>query len=353
MSVYMSGRAWAYVGAVLGGAVSIAANVAHSFVTPQGAPADWSPDSGAVVGAVVWPVFLFVAVEILARVSWPNGVSWRIVRWGGLLPVALVAALVSYRHLSGLLAHYGEEPLVVVLGPLAVDGLMIMATAALMATSRSATPALMPIPQQNHAASTTIPVPTTPIPTTVNPVAPSTVDTQAAPSFMDDAPARSAMDDRPERPANEPAPAAAPTPADLAARRRKTPAPTGPVAASLAPVETSRPARRPSPRPRRDDDAPPRPSAPSTADSSVNALDRARPAAPAVLSPEVLAMASRVAKQYRADNDGTPINANQLAVRLKVTSEEAAQALAVLDLGPDSPNTPIPSVNGRSARVTR
>ena len=39
-------------------------------------------------------------------------------------------------------------------------------------------------------------------------------------------------------------------------------------------------------------------------------------------------MAARVARQYRADNDGTPINANQLAVRLKVTSDEAAQALA-------------------------
>ena len=34
----MTGRAWAYVGAVLGGAVSVAANVAHSYVPPDGAP---------------------------------------------------------------------------------------------------------------------------------------------------------------------------------------------------------------------------------------------------------------------------------------------------------------------------
>ena len=51
-----------------------------------------------------------------------------------MLPVAFVAALVSYRHLSGLLAFYGEEPIVCVLGPLAVDGLMVMATGAILAT---------------------------------------------------------------------------------------------------------------------------------------------------------------------------------------------------------------------------
>jgi hypothetical protein len=56
-----------------------------------------------VVGAIVWPVFLFVAVEILARVVWPHGWSWGFVRWAGLLPVAGVAAFVSYRHMSGLL----------------------------------------------------------------------------------------------------------------------------------------------------------------------------------------------------------------------------------------------------------
>ena len=34
-----TGRGWAYIGAGLGGAVSIAANVAHSYVPPAGAPA--------------------------------------------------------------------------------------------------------------------------------------------------------------------------------------------------------------------------------------------------------------------------------------------------------------------------
>jgi hypothetical protein len=55
-----------------------------------------------------------------------------------LLPVAGVAAFVSYRHLSGLLAHYGEEPIICIIGPLAIDGLMVMATGALLAGGRVA-----------------------------------------------------------------------------------------------------------------------------------------------------------------------------------------------------------------------
>jgi hypothetical protein len=127
---------------MLGGAVSIAANVAHSYVPPADAPPGWGPPSGAVLGAVFWPVALFVAIEILARTPWRPGWRWLALRLGGLLPVAVVAAVVSYRHLAGLLAYYREDPLTATIGPLAVDGLMVMATAALIATSgryRSAT----------------------------------------------------------------------------------------------------------------------------------------------------------------------------------------------------------------------
>lgn len=128
-----TGRSWAYAGAALGGSVSIAANTAHSYIPPPGARPDWQPPAGAVVGAVFWPVALALAAEILARTRWPVGRRWILLRFGGLLPVALVAAVVSYRHLSGLLTTYGEDTLTAVIGPLAVDGLMVMATAALLA----------------------------------------------------------------------------------------------------------------------------------------------------------------------------------------------------------------------------
>lgn len=134
-----TGRGWAYVGAVLGGVVSVAANVAHSYVPPSDLSEPeaqaWSPPAGAVVAAVFWPIALLVAVEILARTAWPAGTRWTVMRYVGLLPVALVAAGVSYRHLSGLLAYYGEPGLTALVGPLAVDGLMVMATSALIATA--------------------------------------------------------------------------------------------------------------------------------------------------------------------------------------------------------------------------
>ena len=129
-----AGRSWAYLGALVGAGVSVAANVAHSYVPPADAPASWSPHTGAVVGAVFWPVALLVAIEVLARVAWPVGGRWLIVCFGGLGPVATVAAVVSYRHLSGLLSFYGEDAITATISPLAVDGLMVMATGALLAT---------------------------------------------------------------------------------------------------------------------------------------------------------------------------------------------------------------------------
>jgi len=145
------GQGWAYTGAILGGVVSIAANVAHSYVPPEGGTQGWSPQPGAVIGAVFWPLALFVAIEILAKVAWPLGRRWVLLRFLGLLPVALVAAVVSYRHLSGLLAYYGEDGLTVALGPLAVDGLMVMATGALIAVGRTAVDG--PSPQVSPATA--------------------------------------------------------------------------------------------------------------------------------------------------------------------------------------------------------
>jgi hypothetical protein len=88
---------------------------------------------------------LLVAIEVLARVAWPAGARWLIVRFGGLGPVALVAAVVSYRHLSGLLAFYGEDGITSTVGPLAVDGLMVMATGALLATRPGGTGQARPV----------------------------------------------------------------------------------------------------------------------------------------------------------------------------------------------------------------
>lgn len=130
------GKVWAYVGALLGGLGSVAANIAHSFVPPAGASLGWQPEAGSVIAAAFWPLAVLIVVEILARVVWPEGRQWKALKFCGLVPVAIVAAVVSYRHLSGLLGHYGEDSLTVVIGPLAVDGLMVLATGALIALGR-------------------------------------------------------------------------------------------------------------------------------------------------------------------------------------------------------------------------
>lgn len=121
------GRAWARFGFGLGITASISANVAHSLIHPH--------PLGAVVSAAFWPVALLVALEVIVRVQWPEGVWWALTRYGGLSMVAGIAALTSYLHMSSLLAYYGEDVLTVWLGPLSVDGLMVVCSVALLAIS--------------------------------------------------------------------------------------------------------------------------------------------------------------------------------------------------------------------------
>lgn len=135
-------RAVSWVSFVFGVVVSVAANVAHTF-HPSSAQleawqaaghlvTDWSPEVGSMIAAAFWPLALLLAVEVLTRVRWRRGFLWNAARFGGTGTVALVAALMSYRHMAGLLASYGEDWLSAHVGPLAVDGLMIVAGFALL-----------------------------------------------------------------------------------------------------------------------------------------------------------------------------------------------------------------------------
>jgi hypothetical protein len=106
----------------------VSANVGHIwFVTKPSDEALWS----AMVFAAFWPVALAVAVEVLSRVTWPAAF-----RWPGLLGTVLVggvALVVSYRHMNGLLLYFGEAELSAALGPVGVDGLLIVGGFALLA----------------------------------------------------------------------------------------------------------------------------------------------------------------------------------------------------------------------------
>jgi uncharacterized protein DUF2637 len=138
----------AVLGLVTGVAASVAANVAHSFVPPANAGAGWTPPAGAVIAAAFWPLALFLAVEVLTRVPWRSGGWWAFARYGGVSVVALVAAIVSYRHMAALLMTYREDWISAHIGPFAVDGLMVVAGLALltMSTRPGTTRAIDPDP---------------------------------------------------------------------------------------------------------------------------------------------------------------------------------------------------------------
>jgi hypothetical protein len=135
MTASSKGVRWAYLGMGIGGVASILANIAHACLPDH-------PPAGSVIAAAFWPVALFVTIEILAKNAWPSAARWTLLRWGGTLPVAAVTAVVSYRHMSGLLAAWGEDPLTATIGPIAVDGLLVMSTGAIIAAgARIAAPA--------------------------------------------------------------------------------------------------------------------------------------------------------------------------------------------------------------------
>lgn len=139
-----AGHAWAYVGMTIGAAGSVAANVAHSYIAPKGSPADWSPELGLILAAGFWPIALLIAVEVLIRSEWSDSPLSLTLRYGGVTAVAVVAAVVSYQHLSSLLRHYGETDTAVLVGPIGLDGLMLVCTAALLSSRADPIPTDQP-----------------------------------------------------------------------------------------------------------------------------------------------------------------------------------------------------------------
>ncbi|MCH7231171.1 DUF2637 domain-containing protein [Glycomyces sp. L485] len=125
--------ATAWLALVLGIGASVGANILHTVNVVS----DGTRSLPQVAGAAFWPVALVVAIEVMARVRWPASVGYALVRFAGVGAVAVVAAVVSYRHMSGLLAHWGEDPLSAHLGPIAVDGLVTVGALALLAIHKA------------------------------------------------------------------------------------------------------------------------------------------------------------------------------------------------------------------------
>jgi hypothetical protein len=129
------GRLVAWAGFVFGSATSIAANVLHAWLPAAHEPPGWTPGLPPQIGATVWPIGLMLAVEALSRIKWPRGFGWGLARYGGAGAVALGSAVISYGHLRDVLLAWQYGPLPAAVGPLVLDGLMVVCGFALLANS--------------------------------------------------------------------------------------------------------------------------------------------------------------------------------------------------------------------------
>ena len=247
--------------------------------------------------------------------------SWRVVLAAvvGALPPAVAALAVHMRAL--IRREIDRTP--VASGPAPADKPV-----------RTTTP--VPVPAAPDPAQ--IPAPTLPAVATPSITAPRPAD-----------PEPSTTPAAPPQPATAPRTEPVPTPADIAAR--VTPSPTSiplrPTATRPATAGTSKPSPR-----KTAPTAPAGPLAASAVDTPVTEPKPAQLSLPLPVDPALLAKAREIATQYRTEH-GTGITANQLAARARVNTEQAAQALAVLNLGPNSPTTPIPTVNGTTVKAAR
>lgn len=127
----------AWLGFVFGSVMSVAANVLHAWLPAAERMAGWSPGLAQQVGSAVWPIGLLLSVEVLSRVRWAPGFWWALARYGGAGTVAVGSAVISYGHLHEVLIAWDYEPLGAAVGPLVLDGLMVVSGFALLAMSRS------------------------------------------------------------------------------------------------------------------------------------------------------------------------------------------------------------------------
>jgi hypothetical protein len=148
---------WIYAGLIVGGAVSIAANIGYTFIPPRTAPpwwpatrlwvpSDYTPPIGDVGFAAFCPIAIFITTEVMTRPRWSKGWLSFGVRAVSMALVAFPVAVASYLHLCSLLLYYSNIGAISYTLPLTVDGLMLVCTAALQMTEDGAAsaPAVVP-----------------------------------------------------------------------------------------------------------------------------------------------------------------------------------------------------------------
>jgi len=122
----------AWLGFAFGSVMSVAANVLHTWLPADDAPDGWTPGLAPQIGSAVWPIGLLLSVEVLSRVRWRAGALWALARYGGAGTVAIGSGVISYGHLREVLLAWGYGHPGADVGPLVLDGLMVVCGFALL-----------------------------------------------------------------------------------------------------------------------------------------------------------------------------------------------------------------------------
>lgn len=137
-----SGQGWARAAVAVGAVLSVAGNATQTVLTT-------SPVSLAIriVLATFLPVIVFIAVEVFVRVAWrPKVVLDFVGRAMLLLLPSFGAAYVSFGHLYKLSRLGGADWIAASASALAIDGLMIGGTVALLAIRAARLAEQLPAP---------------------------------------------------------------------------------------------------------------------------------------------------------------------------------------------------------------
>src|SRR5699024_6958590 len=109
----------------------------------NGFPVPATELAAALFFAALVPVALLLVVEMLIR-SGKGGGGLTVVMWTGAAAVAIGAAVMSFGHMYKVILSLGQPPLFAALMPLAVDGLMLVASVALARAGRASVPEALP-----------------------------------------------------------------------------------------------------------------------------------------------------------------------------------------------------------------
>jgi hypothetical protein len=127
------GKLWtgavAYVSLLVGAGLSVAGNLADTYRT-RGADVDGLDK----VMAAGWPILVLLAIEMFVSPRWSSARMFQAWRWIGCLAVGGMAMVVSWTHLHDLMTSRSQLFIVSVVGPLAIDGMAIMATGLILST---------------------------------------------------------------------------------------------------------------------------------------------------------------------------------------------------------------------------